>query len=123
MDNNESFFVDVLKIVPSDIDCYISTSNKIDDDIVTGMLNNVESQDFDNFISLNENNITVFMERLQMSLIVEYFDCLEIRQNTKLLFRGYDGVESGTISNTIEVPNWFKEKYKLNWDYSISSDW
>lgn len=123
MDNNESFFVDVLKIVPSGINCYISTSNEINDDIIKGMLNSVESLDFDSFISLNENNINIFVERLHISLIVEYFDCLEIRKNTKLLFRGYDGIESGTISNTIEVPNWFKEKYKLNWDYSISGEW
>lgn len=123
MDNNESFFVDILKIVPLDIDCYISTSNNIEDNVIKGMLNSVEGLDFDTFISLNKNNITVFEERLRISSIVEYFDHLEIRKNTRLLFRGYDGIESGTISNTIEVPKWFKEKYKLNWDYSVSSDW
>lgn len=122
MENNEMFFVDVLRIFPDELDCFIGTYD-IDDSIALSLMNDINDSIFDKYIHLNQQNKNLFIERLTKATIVEYFQVLEIKKDSFLLFRGYDGIESGSISNTIIIPDWFKQKYKENWTYTISKDW
>lgn len=116
------FFIDVIKILPNDIDCYICTYD-IDDEITLNLMDDISEGDFDKYIKLNETSKAIFIDRLKKATIVEYFYCIEIRKNLNLLFRGFDGIESGTFSKEVNIPNWFKEKYKEDWTYSISKEW
>ena len=115
------FFVDILKIMPEDIDCYIQSPD-LEDNIVLGMLLPTEYEYYQ-YIHLNKNNKDNFIERLKEEPVVEYFQSIEIKKDSILLFEGYDGIESGRISKIITIPAWFKEKYKEDWDYTISIDW
>lgn len=121
MDNNENFFVDVIGILPVDIECYIQAPS-LEDRIVLNMMHKTQ-YDYYKCINLNEINRKRFIERLRNETVVEYFHSIEIKKNSKLLFEGYDGIESGIFSKHIHIPDWFKEKYKEDWDYSISKDW
>lgn len=117
------FFVDILNILPEELDCFIGTYD-LDDDIVLNLMSDVKNGgDFDKFIHLNKHNKKLFIERLTKTTIAEYFQIIEIKMNNVLLFKGYDGIESGKISKKITIPAWFKEKYKEDWDYSISLEW
>lgn len=116
------FFVDILKVLPNELDCFVGTYD-LDDNIVLSLMNDISDRTFDKFIHLNQQNKNLFIERLIKATIVEYFQIIEIKKNSLLLFRGYDGIESGNISNTILIPDWFKQKYKEDWDFTISKDW
>lgn len=115
------FFIDVIAILPQEIDCYIQAPS-LEDKIIINMMRQTE-YDYYTCIHLNEANKRVFIERLRNSTVVEYFHSIEIKKDLILLFEGYDGIESGTFSKTVNIPSWFKEKYKENWIYSISKDW
>jgi hypothetical protein len=121
MDNNEMFFVDILKIMPDNIDCYIQSPD-LEDNIIKKMMSSTE-YDYYQSIHLNGSNRDSFIERLKKETIVEYFQNVEIKKGSILLFEGYDRIEFGRISKTINIPVWFKEKYKEDWNYAISTDW
>jgi len=121
MDNNEIFFVDALAILPADIDCYIQAPS-LEDKIVLNMMHKTQ-YDYYRCIHLDESNRRLFIQRLKQNTVVEYFNNIEIKVDKILLFEGYDGIESGRFSKTVNIPSWFKEKYKEGWDYSISQDW
>jgi|GEM_PF-1971436 len=122
MDNNEVFFIDILNILPNNIDCYIGTY-ELEDSLVLELMQDYNKGDFDKYIHLDQKSKKTFIERLKKATISEYFQNLEIYYNNILLFRGYDSIESGILSNTIYIPQWFKDKYKEDWDYTISSEW
>lgn len=122
MENNEMFFVDVIGILPNKIDCFIS-SYDIEDEIAIALMSDINEGDFDKYININESNKNIFINRLKKATVVEYFQSIEIKKDSILLFRGYDGIESGTFSKIVNIPDWFKEKYKEGWTYSVSTDW
>ncbi|MBF0762559.1 hypothetical protein IR148_16085 [Dysgonomonas mossii] len=121
MDNKDFFFIDVLKIMPDDIYCYIQSPD-LEDNIVLGMMLPTE-YDYYQCVHLDKNNKDRFIERLRNETVLEYFQSIEIKKDSILLFEGYDGIESGKISKNITIPTWFKKKYKEDWDYTISIDW
>lgn len=116
------FFIDVLKVLPDELDCFIGTYD-LDDSMALSLMSDISDNAFDKYIRLNYQSKNLFIERLVKATIVEYFQIIEIKKNSLLLFRGYDGIESGSISNTILMPDWFKQKYKEGWDFTISKDW
>lgn len=115
------FFIDIIKIMPDNIDCYIQAPD-LEDDVILKMMKASEYAYY-NCIHLNKKNRSNFIERVKGENTVEYFQSIEIKKDSILLFEGYDGIESGKISKRIKIPEWFKEKYKENWDYTISKDW
>ncbi len=117
------FFLDVIEILPSNIDCFISSSSDIEDKDFLILTDEISKGDFDKYININDSNRKILNDILKKETIVEYFYCVEILKDSSLLFRGYDGIESGTFSKTVNIPNWFKEKYKEDWVYSVSTNW
>lgn len=119
--NDNIFFVDVLNILPEEIDCYIQSPDLED----LEMLKMMENSDYEYYkiIHLNSENKINLIEKLKNRNVIEFIQSIEIKEGYTLLFEGYDGIESGTFSRNINIPNWFKQKYKENWDYTISVNW
>ena len=115
------FFTDVLSILPIEIDLYIQSPDLED----SYLLEMIKDSDFSYYklIHLNSQNRSRFIEELKNNCIVEYIQSIEIKKDLELLFEGYDGIESGQFSKKVSIPTWFKEKYKENWNYSISTEW
>ena len=115
------FLVDILNILPVEVDCYIQAPSLEDIDILDMMNDTVYG--YYQCLHINYDNKNFIIDKFQKETIVEYFNSIEIKEGKKLLFEGFDGIESGTISKTVNIPNWFKEKYKEDWTYSISKEW
>lgn len=115
-----SFFIDILRILPEKVECFIQ-SPSLDNVIIQKMF---QSTDFDYYklIYLDETNKDKFLGEELATYFSMYIQSIEIKENGVLLFKGYDGVEFGTISKKISIPEWFKEKYIPD-TCIISSDW
>ena len=113
------FFIDTLKMVPLDADCYIQAPD-LDKNIVKTI---VEICDMPYYIKirLHAENI-VHLVNLEFNCnISQWIQSMEIRNGSDLLFEGYDAVRYGTFSKNMSMPTWFKEKYQE--DFFISNDW
>lgn len=115
-----SFLIDVLKILPEKVECFIQ-SPSLDNEIIQEMFQNTDF-DYYKLIFLDETNKDKFLKQELETAFSIYIQNIEIKGNGVLLFKGYDGVEFGTISKKISIPEWFKEKYIPD-TCMISSDW
>jgi len=115
------FFVDVLNILPDNIKCFFQAPS-LENETIQGMMTQSEYVYF-NLIIVNEVNKNIFIKEILAHPIVDYINSIEIRLNNKLLFEGYDGLEYGTFSNSVIIPQWFTDKYASEEMYMISNEW
>lgn len=118
IENN--FLGDVLNILPEKIECFIQAPS-LDNAIIEKMLQN---SDFDYYKLLRldgESKEKVIRQQVETFFGV-YIQKIEIKENGILLFEGFDGVEYGTISKKIFIPEWFKEQYIPD-TCIVSSEW
>lgn len=121
MDENNSLLLDVISILPDGVDCYIQAPS-LEDEVILGLMSPTQHEYYKS-IKLEGVNKEVFLQRVKNNPIEEYFHSVEIKLDDKLLFEGYDGIEFGTISNTIKLPEWFREKYIKAEMCNISNEW
>lgn len=121
MNEDNSLLLDVISILPDGVNCYIQAPS-LEDEIVLSLMSSTKHEYY-KCIKLEGADKDVFLHRLKNYPIEEYFHSIEIKLDDKLLFEGYDGVEFGTISNTIKVPEWFTDKYFKAEMYNISNKW
>lgn len=112
--------VDVLNILPSDIECLIQAPS-LKNEFIESIW--IVSDSYYFTIQLIESIRDKFITQIIDYKISDYFHNIEIRYNDKLLFEGYDGIEYGCLSKDIIIPNWFNERYILNEDCIISNEW
>lgn len=120
---NTDFFLDLLKILPQEVTCFIQAPS-IEDEGILNMMKYSETRS-SKYVNLNLLNRTSFIKLFENNPdLTQYFHSIEIDSiNDKKLFEGWDGVEYGHISKDIEIPNWFKEKYFDKEMYHISDEW
>jgi hypothetical protein len=121
--DNGNLLVDLLSILPENVDCFIqapSTSNKV----ILSMMIDSEFPYY-KLVRLSQSNKDEFINELLNSSVGDEFHSYEIKQNNKLLFQGYDGVDFGVLSMTVVVPEWFKKKHMVMDDEMcmISNEW
>jgi len=64
-----------------------------------------------------------FLKQIEVPFILNHFQSVEIKFNDRLLFEGYDGMEYGSISKSILLPQKFINEY-INGEYCIvSTEW
>lgn len=121
MDYSEYLLIDILNILPQEVDCYIQAPSLED----TFILSLMRESNFPYYKHLPLNNINrrKIIEYIQNHPIAEYFQSIEIRYNGKLLFEAHDGVEFGILSKSVTIPNWFTERHIKTETCLISSDW
>ena len=119
--NDNSFFVDVIRILPDATDCYIQAPS-LDDEIILNLMSST-SQGYYKLIKLIDDNKLALIQRVKDFQVEEFFHSVEIKLKDKLLFEGYDGVEFGIISKTVNLPKWFIDTYVTAKICNISNDW
>lgn len=121
-DNDEVLFlINVFKILPEEIDCYIQAPS-LEDVIILNMMSETE-YGYYKLIKINNLNKEMFINHLTAHPIIQYFQSIELKNNNETLFQAFDGVEIGILSKYIEIPEWFNEKYIKNGECIISQDW
>ena len=121
MSEKRSFLLDVINILPEDIDCYFQAPS-LDDESILSLMQTTQF-DYYKVISLSGLNKTRFIQRIKEADIESYFHSVEIKLNNQLLFEGYDGVEYGTISNTVKLPQLFIDDYVNTGLCNVSEAW
>ncbi|HRD59056.1 MAG TPA: hypothetical protein PK504_13495 [Ferruginibacter sp.] len=119
--NDDSLLINVLKILPEEIDCYIQAPS-LENESILNMMSETE-WDYYKLIKINNLNKESFCNSLNDSTITQYFQNIELKNSNKMLFQGFDGVEIGIISKYIKIPIWFRDKYIISGDCTISIDW
>ena len=121
MSNKKTLLVDVISILPDEVDCYIQAPS-LEDVVILGLMSTTRYEYY-KCIKLNSPNKEIFINRVMGYPIEEYFQSVEIRLNDKILFEGYDGVEFGIISNSIKLPEWFMDTYIKTGMCNSSNEW
>jgi len=110
--NDDSLLINVLKILPEEIDCYIQAPS-LENESILNMMSETE-WDYYKLIKINNLNKESFCNSLNDSTITQYFQNIELKNSNKMLFQGFDGVEIGIISKYIKIPIWFRDKYIIS---------
>ena len=120
MKQNGLFFLDILSIVPlKDTRCFIQAPG------IEG-LSSVLSKTDDPAIMVmdcNKSTIEIIKNKIIYSNIQDNIMYISIKNNDITLYEGYDGVEYGVFSKNINIPQWFRDKYKPSGWYEISDEW
>jgi hypothetical protein len=121
MINSYSLLIDVLSILPREVDCYIQAPS-LEDSIILKMMKNTDFEYF-KLITITSENREIFLNQIKKTSAHDYFHNIQIKISNKLLFEGYDGVEYGILSNSINIPDWFKKEYIIENVCTVSSEW
>ncbi len=121
MENSRSLLIDVLKILPEHVVCYVQAPS-LEDDVFLKMTSKTE-YDYYSLIHLDKTNKEILIRQILSHSIDKYFQNIQLKLNDKLLFEGYDGIEFGIISNSINIPEWFINEYIIKEGCIISKDW
>ena len=120
MEKGKDFFVDLLNILPINIDCFIQAPS-LDDLIIEKML--VDSKyAYYKLLQMDSKKKEIFINHQIETSFGMYIQSIEIKEKEYLLFEGYDGVEFGIISNKVHIPDWFLKLYVPE-ICSISPNW
>ncbi|SDI26805.1 hypothetical protein SAMN04488062_1334 [Flavobacterium omnivorum] len=117
----QSFFIEILNIMPLNSVCYLQAPNLES----STLLKKIEDTDYPYYksIKINRVNKELIIDSILNEDIQDDIQSIQIRFDGVLLFEGFDGVECGTISKNIDLPSDFVEKY-VNDDFcNISNNW
>jgi hypothetical protein len=106
---HNQFLVDVLLLLPDDLECLLQAPS-LDIPEIEQMFKPSSSQSFPVIIANSEIKVKMILLEKQLNWSM-FINRIEIKSEDKLLFEGYDGVEFGVISNSLEIPDWFSSKY------------
>jgi len=117
---HNNLLIDVLNILPDEVECLIQAPSLENSTIQNMMLDS----EFDYYKSIffDKERKTDFINQEITNSIGNYIQNMQIRKGVGLLFEGFDGVEYGTLSKLVIIPDWFKEKYVPD-ICMISNDW
>ena len=118
--NNENdFFLDIIRLFSTDCDCYLQAPD-LDKDLIHDLMDDCSIPYYVK-IRLTMENTSKFMDLESHYHISQWIQSMEIRKDEKLLFEGYDSIEYGLFSKEITIPDWFRCKHEE--DFGISPDW
>ena len=117
---HENLLTDRLQILPEEIECFIQAPS-LENETIQNMMA-VTEYDYYKLLRLSKSNRNEFINQELANSIGDYIQNIQIKQGSKLLFEGFDGIEYGTISKSVIIPEWFKEKYVPD-TCMISNEW
>lgn len=103
------FLIDVFNILPDNVECLIQAPS-LENSIIQNMM--VDSNyDYYKLICFDKEKKQNFINQEIENSIGDYIQNIQIKNESKMLFEGFDGFEYGTLSKYIVIPKWFNEKY------------
>lgn len=111
----------VLKLVPEGAVCFIQAPSCDN----PKMLKLMQPSQFDYYtqVPLTIANRQQLVNLVNDEHVEQEFQSIEIRLGDKLLFEGFDGLEIGTISKTVQLPVNFVQNYIHSGQCSVSDRW
>jgi hypothetical protein len=121
MDETQKYFIDVLKIVPTNSFIYIQSPHNE----ILSVLNSMKPRKDGVYtvVQLTNQNRDLLIEATKEKHIQDFIHSLEIRFEDKLIFEGWDGMDYGEISKTIPLTQEFMKNYIEGQMCIISSSW
>ena len=121
MTETQSFLIDVIKLVPEGAVCFIQAPSCDNPE----MLKLMQPSQFDYYkqVALSSANKQQFINLVTNEHAEQHFHSMEIRLHEKLLFEAYDGMEIGSVSQTLQLPPTFVNKYIQTGMCTISGSW
>jgi hypothetical protein len=107
IDNN--FFVDILKILPDKLECFIQAPS-LKNPVIERMFQD-SGYNYYKLLQLDKTRKDEIIKQEIETSFAMFIQNIKIKVNGILLFEGFDGVEYGTFSKEMFIPEWFKIKY------------
>lgn len=110
MDNSLSFLIDIINIMPEGSNFYVQAPSLEDKETLDLM--SPSEYEYYKVLKPKYPDKRKFIGRISKANVERFFQSVEIRFNSKLLFKGWDAIEFGEISKTVILPLWVIDKYK-----------
>ena len=122
MTETQSYIIDVINLVPDNSICFIQAPSLEDHSALNNLLMSSEFSYFRQVV-LSHTNKEIISLIIKDEEVEGYFQSIEIRHDGKLYFEGYDGMEYGTISKDINLPESFIKDYINCGKCIVSNEW
>ena len=109
MTDEQSIIIDILKIVPDNSICFINAPSIYKDSKILQLL--IPSTDYDWSLALTPENKIILSDIIISESIQNEFHKLDIIINNFRLCESYDGMCTVILSNKLDIPEWFTNKY------------
>ncbi len=120
MKQNGLFFLDILSIaLENSMACYIQAPDLEETSLVLSRTNDPALRR----IEVGATNMDMIEKEVQFNNIQDFMTYIVIKNNTSIIFEGYDGLNFGIFSKYFCIPDWFRKKYEHLDIYGISSEW
>jgi len=117
----QSFFIDVLSLMPVGAKIFIQAPS-MDNESFLRIMKDSEYEYF-KYLDLSSENKKILINEISSSETQKDIQRIEIKFNNHLLFEGFDGVEFGTISKVLDLPDNFILKYFEGYICVVAKDW
>lgn len=115
------FLIDTIEIVPNNSICHVQAPNIKNTDFHE--LCEKSKYNWAQQIVLNSENKEKFKNLLLRSEIEGQFHNIIIEEEEVKIFEGFDGMEIGEVSKTLNLPNWYLDKYIKTKYCNIAKNW
>jgi hypothetical protein len=109
MTEEQSIIIDILEIVPDNSICYINAPSIDEGSGILKIL--VPSNSFDWSLTLSADNKIKFENIIKTEGIQHSFHRLDIEFNKLQLCESYDGMCTVILTDNLNIPEWFTNKY------------
>ncbi len=109
MTEEQSIIIDILKIVPDNSICYINAPSIDKHSEVLKILISVDEYDWN--LVLSAENKKKLTDIINSESIQDSFHRLDIKLDNSLLCESYDGMCTVILSDVLNIPEWFADKY------------
>ena len=122
MTETQSYIINVIQLVPENSICFIQAPNI---ECHSALNNLFMPSEFSYYqqVTLSHANKEAISDIIKDEEVEGYFQSVEIRHDGKLYFEGYDGMEYGTISKDINLPESFIKDYINGGMCIVSNEW
>jgi len=109
MSDEQSIIIDILKIVPDNSICYINAPNIDSDSSILKLLTSATEYDWSIILTLDKKKLLTSI--ITTESIQDCFHRLDIKFTNSLLCESYDGMCTVILSDNLNIPKWFTDKY------------
>lgn len=122
MKSTGNLFIDIINVLPSKLICHFEAPELIEIDLIRNVVSLLNTNGT-LLMEVNESNRNDVIELFVSTWFFCQIEHIRMLHDDKLLFEAWDGFSVGIISNTVQIPTWFKKAGYLECNVSISQNW